>query len=222
MHGVKGPLGWSWHQQAPEITDQRYIEALDFYDTRHGWALGSDDTVLYTGTGGVTWQVYELPDSLSGPWAGLSGVQMTGMDSGYAVGSNTTDEAVVVSLDYSYLTGLTTQVVYSSGEPGGWFSDLAVFLDGNAFVVGALRTGWYTWYGVVVRTNDNWDTTWSHEIGDELWELDAASTDSLCVLGQGDVGEFDEGPYLYCSQNGGASWQAADVPTDVLELHECI
>lgn len=145
---------------------------------------------------------------------------MTDTHSGYAVGSNTDDEAVVVSFNYNYLTWFTTQVVYSSGEPGGWFSDLAIFPDGNAFVVGALRTGYYTWYGVVVGTNDNWDTTWRREIGEELWKLDAASPDSLCVLGEGAAGEFQDRPYLHCSEDGGASWQAADVPADVLELHD--
>lgn len=47
VHGVKGPDGaWSWHQQAPAITEHRRIKELDFFDANHGWALGSDDTLL--------------------------------------------------------------------------------------------------------------------------------------------------------------------------------
>ena len=202
VQGTKGPDGtWTWHQQAYEVTDQRYIYDLDFFDSHHGWALGSDNTILYTETGGATWQIFSLPDSLSG----LNRVQMTGTQSGYAVGSNTAGEAVVL---YSSDAGQSWQLLYSTGSTDYTFSDLSILPGGKGVAVGA-HFGWAAGDGVIAQTDDDWETVQLSIVSERLWALATPTTDDFYAIG-GHIGVGD--PFLIASHSGGGSWQPVTLP----------
>ena len=219
VKGTRDPLtdDWSWEQKAPEITENRVIKGLSFYDSSHGMAIGSDKTVLYTSDGGSQWQVHSIPSDIE-----IMKIQMVGPQEAYGVGEENQHygQAIVV---YTSDGGSTWTRVYTTNSYyGGWLEDIRIWPDGHGVAVGSLFDGWGA-YGVVLETDDNWNhvgtslekSGYDHE----LWGLAAPTESDYYVIG----GDIASSPYLaYLHKGSSLNWGEATLPSDIMTLYSIV
>jgi photosystem II stability/assembly factor-like uncharacterized protein len=68
----------------PETANGGALEALDFVDAQHGWAVGFYGSIIATDDGGASWHVQEQAVSYEKPW--FSGVHFADLKNGWVVG----------------------------------------------------------------------------------------------------------------------------------------
>ena len=209
VRGYQGPGGaWSWVQVAPQLTDRRSIKALDFYSSRYGCALGSDDTFLYTGESGYVWQVRSLPSGVSE----LSAVHMTGPEDIYAVGRNTdlNPRGIVLHSDDA---GVSWDTLHTTPNTA-YLNDLIFYPDGRGLVIGHDWTQIAGYTGFVLKIDDGAvaEPYTKHRLF--LRDLSAPTEEYIYATGEYDpMGEPGEGAVIY-SHTGGASWNYVVLPSD--------
>ncbi len=216
VKGTRDPISgnWSWEQKAPEVTENRGIKTLSFYDSSHGMAIGSDNTILYTSDGGSQWQVHSIPSNIQ-----ILKIQMVGSQEAYGVGEENQHygQALVV---YTRDGGSTWTRVYTTNSYyGGYLLDIKMWPDGHGVAVGTLYDGWGH-YGVVLETDDNWrHTATILEKGGsdhELWGLAAPTEKDYYVIG----GNIVSNPYLAFLHKGSSlNWGEAILPSDIVRLY---
>lgn len=210
VKGVRQNGGWNWTQVSPELTESSPISGLVFFDSNSAMAL-TGTGVAYTSNGASTWTVFPLPDWIQS----LNGFQMTDPSHAYAVGRNTNEQAILVSTDNG---GATWNLLYDSGEWPGSFTGLQVYGDGHATLVGNYFSGWIGWFGVVVETDDNFQTVSRVDYDNQaLWSLEAPSRDHHYALGGPDLPGMKRPIFLYRHQEHGG-WQQSTLPADIFQI----
>src|SRR5262245_32873016 len=79
---VAGQPGWQWSNPRPQGND---LNAVDFFDTKTGFAVGNFGAIVRTLDGGVNWELQK-----SGTTDFLFGVAANGVRGAVAVGANGT------------------------------------------------------------------------------------------------------------------------------------
>ncbi|MFZ5515263.1 MAG: YCF48-related protein [Candidatus Zhuqueibacterota bacterium] len=115
--------GLNWKTAAHDLPGETKISDLFFLDATHGWAVGNDGAILFSGDTGATWAKKNSPTSLD-----LSGVGFISETTGWIAGEDgsifeTTDAGVMWA---PVATGLTDKDMKS----------IAVTDDDKVFVCG--------------------------------------------------------------------------------------
>ena len=115
--------GASWTPQRGLTTSD--LEAVDFVDDKHGWAVGERGTVVKTTDGGVTWELLETRTS-----SRLEAVNFVDRKTGWAVGEGGTiiftgnggkrweEEESGTDADLHYLKVIDDKNAFTAGDAG--------------------------------------------------------------------------------------------------------
>ncbi|UCF38422.1 MAG: hypothetical protein JSU96_06145, partial [Acidobacteriota bacterium] len=228
VKGVRQNDGWAWTQVAPELTENAWVDRLVFFEGTYAMALTGGTGVGYTGDGAVatpgtgiaysenggnTWTVSPIPDWIKS----INRFQMTGPSHAYAVGRNTDEQAILVSTADG---GTTWNLVFDSGEWPGIFTGLQVYENGNstkATLVGNYFSSWMGWLGVIVETEDNFQTVRRTDYDDQaLWRLEAPTEWDHYALGGPDL-PGSQRPILV-SRHEGRGWTQSTLPGDIYQI----
>lgn len=87
--------GVTWNE-APRTSNRVGIDAIDFIDALHGWAVGAGGSIIATEDGGYTWQVQQVPrladiDRVTGEALYWAAIQFVDAQHGWIVGSSFPD-----------------------------------------------------------------------------------------------------------------------------------
>ena len=166
------------------------LNAVDFVDSLHGWAVGAAGTIVATADGGATWTA-----QTSGTPNGLNGVSFVDTQHGWAVGTGGT---LLATAD-----GGTTWSALASGTTDGL----------NAVHFRDASTGWFVGNNGDIDETTDGGATWVSEAvnSNNLLGLsfDAAS-DGWAVGGGGAVVHTSNGSAWSAAPGGPGSLQAVD------------
>ena len=134
--------GTSWTPQFPDQPVDKIVFALDFRDSRRGFAAAFDGKVLRTLDGGQSWRVAQIPY-----WYPMRGIAAV-------------DDSLVVAVGgVGYNTGLIARSV-DFGETWAVVDTLDLELRDVVFT--SVTTGFACGYGAILKTTDGgqtWDYT---------------------------------------------------------------
>lgn len=143
-HGIilKSTDGVNWEQKPSPV--RRMLNAVEFVDDKHGWAVGYDSAIIHTADGGETWQVQEWVGEYGRPKINW-GVTFFNKNKGFVVGTYGT-------LKRTDDGGKTwTDVETPMGELGFSFTKLIRLNDGTLImaaersILGRSNDGGVTW-----------------------------------------------------------------------------
>lgn len=209
VKGVRQNDGWHWTQVAPELTENSWVGGLVFSG---GSAMVLTGTgVGYSSDGAHTWTIHPLPEWIST----ISRFQMTAPSNAYAVGQHTDGRAILVSTENG---GTSWELIFDSGEWSGFFTDLKIYPDGHATLVGNYFSNFMGWLGIVIETTDNFQTVARVDYDDQtLWRLEAPTRADHYALGGPDLPGFPRPLFAYRHQENG-SWIRSELPADIFQI----
>jgi photosystem II stability/assembly factor-like uncharacterized protein len=197
---VSSPLDFTvtapdpWTRWASGATD-RDLYAVSFVDVTHGWAVGSQGTIL--NTDGTTWSA-----QTSGTTQQLRAVSFVDADNGTAVGVNGT-------LQYTTDGGGTWNGVGIAGHLNVDYWSVST-AGQNAWAAGWISQ--FGGLGIIVNTNDGWSS----------WDVDTIpgfSPNDVLFLDADTgwiVGDDASGPAIFWTATGVGNWTAAQTLPDCL------
>ena len=211
VKGVRHNGVWTWTQVAPDFTEDTWVSGLVFDDGGSAAMVLTATGVAHSSDGAESWTVHALPAWIQY----LTSLQMTGPTQAYAVGRNTDDQAILVS---TVDGGASWELVYDSGEWPGVFQDLKVYDDGRATLVGNYFSGWMGWLGVIVETDDDFETVSRVDYDDQsLWALEAPTPEDHYALGGPDL-PGSKRPIFVSRHGEGGSWVKSTLPDDIFQI----
>ncbi len=192
--------GRSWKKD--NLAFIREATAVDFVDSKHGWILASTaggTRILATGDGGGTWRV-QYP---AGAFAPARAVAMVTETTGFGLGAPGFEGAVLVTHDGGRSWNQVGVVPWSTDRlPPPMYAQAVSFVDE--------RQGWaVTPDGQLMRTADGGVTWTAGSLPPNVRAVSGvafATPTAGCVI----TPPADDGPHLFGSTDGGASWQPAD------------
>ncbi len=156
-----------------------WLNAVTFYNSSHGWAVGSRGTTLGTTNGGVTWSVQgSAPTSQD-----LLAVAFTNQSYGWAVGAGTI---------FATEDGGATWIAQSSWEPE-WLTGITFPDPNHGWAVGS--------GGTIVATTDGGATWRRQNSGTTSWVTSVEFINDY-------RGWALVGPNIRATTDGGATWKA--------------
>ena len=182
-----------------------------FYNGGNAAMANTASGVAHTLDGALNWTVHPLPNWIQY----LSSFQMTGSTQAYAVGRNSDDQAILVSTTDG---GANWELVYDSGDWPGTFADLMVYEDGRATLVGNYYSGFLGWLGVIVETDDDFQTVSRVDYDDQaLWALETPTALDHYALGGPDLPGTQRPIFVFRHGEGGI-WVRATLPADIFQI----
>jgi len=219
--------GQTWAEKRLTSTDE-WLEAVDFLDQSHGWAVGTRGSIYYTTDGGGNWALQtsglttalrsvDFLDSQRGWAVGSAGILLETVDGGTTWAPNGPTQLVT----YRGVQALDTQKVWVAGTSGtilhtadggeSWSkqtSGTTTSLSAIQFI-NAL-SGWVVGIaGTVLRSSDG-GTTWN-PVGDIPTD---ASLSSIHMVSE--QNGWAAGGTIWHTTNGGTNWQSQFVPQHYL------
>lgn len=211
VKGVRHETGWSWSQVAPELTEDSWVSSLVFSDDGSYAMLRTMDGVAHSANGGTTWNVHLYPDWIEY----LVSFQITAPSQVYAVGRHTDGRAILVQTGDG---GTSWDLIYDSGEWPGNFLDLHISGDGHATLVGNYYSGWFGWLGVIVETDDDFESVSRTDYDDQaLWALEAPSPEDRYALGGPDL-PGSQRPIFVSLHGEDGAWAPSTLPGDIFQI----
>ncbi|HLG13897.1 MAG TPA: YCF48-related protein [Blastocatellia bacterium] len=168
------------------------LNALDFSDSQHGWAVGGSGLIIRTTNGGKSWELLRPPTSSE-----LHAVHFANSRIGYVagrerVGDKITDELTgTVEIFCTKDGGETWKSCYKENEPGTVFQ-ITNFSEAGAFVV---LNG-----NRLIRTDDQ-GATWRPV------DLSSKHVASVALAGNGVHWVVGRNGMFERSDNGGRTWR---------------
>ena len=209
VHGIKGSDGtWQWSQQGKEITDNKTILKIDFYDHSHGMILSSN-YIFYTDNGGSSWDKFKIPNEYS-----INNIYMVGEKSAYACGSENSRDGQGIILKTTD-NGKTWTLLYKTSiYYGGSFTQIKMFSSTDGIAIGTFYDGWGS-FGALFKTTNDWITAGKSLESSEnnLWGFSAPTEKDIYVRG----GNVSSNPYISYSHNG-SNWITVKLDSDIVRI----
>ena len=211
VRGIRDQNEWVWTQVAPELTENTWVASLAFSDDGAGAMLRTVHGIAHSADGGTTWTTHSYPEWIES----LASFQMTSATGAYAVGRHTDGRAILVQTNNG---GAGWDLVYDSGDWPGNFLDLWIAENGHATLVGNYYSSWMGWLGVVVETENDFETVSRTDYDDQaLWALEAPTADDRYALGGPDLTGSQRPIFVY-RHGEGAGWITSTLPADVFQI----
>lgn len=219
VRGVRRNGSWNWQQVLPELTDNYPVWGLVFYEAQTPDCDGAcammqtSEGVAYSDDSGETWTVHPFPE-----WLGqFNRFQMVGPRSVFAAGRNTNGQAIVARSDDG---GASWEVYYDSGEWQGSFTDLQIYADGTATLIGNYFSNWMGWQGIIIETTDDFENVSRREFDDQsLWRLASPTRADHYALGGPDLPGSARPLLVYRHSENGA-WMRSTLPEHLEGIYD--
>lgn len=189
--------GENWQQA--DVPVRVTLTAVDFPNSRHGWAVGHDGVVLHTEDGGQTWT--KQMDGLEGGRLNVEYAQQMLADKKTRLARAEENAKAQIQDEIENAEGVLDFWEAESKRWGNplldvWFKD-----SKQGFVIGS--------YGRFYKTDDggkSWAPAWDRIANPDNWHLNAFAAAKETIFIAGESGT------LYRSRDGGENWESLESP----------